>query len=190
MGLENSRRHRRPGRTLHFVLVPVRHAAQSRSERREVLIDRPAAQVWRYITVDSLTLKWVGGLKEIHHVRGPVGAVGEVLQMSEGVEGQKFEMEMEITAFEPNRHFGFTLRSLGDPNYGFHEVGEYQLEENGGRTRLRLSGTSEYFGFIFKLLEPMITPSAQKKLVQDLARLKSLVEAEPPVAPPASAVSH
>ena len=42
------------------------------------------------------------------------------------------------------------------------------------------TGEYRYTMWMAKLMEPLITPSAQKKEDADLARLKTLVEAETP----------
>lgn len=148
-----------------------------------VEIDRPAAQVFRYMTNDDLVRRWVSGLEEIRHLTPGNNGAGARLWMAEVYEGQRVEMEFTITRFEPNRRLEFTVVSLGDSSAGFRETGGYTLEEQGGRTRLTLAATSEYHGFLPRLMEPFITPAAQKKLEADLTHLKQLVEAEPRMAP-------
>lgn len=144
-----------------------------------VEIDRPAAQVWRYLNDDELVKKWVSGLSEIRHLNPETRGVGARFILAEVMGNERTEMEMEVTAFEPHRRIAFRIYSLPGASPGFSETGEYVLEEQAGRTRLTLSGESKYFPFFIQLLEPVITPQAQKKLQGDLARLKAMVEAEP-----------
>jgi len=145
-------------------------------------INRPPAQVWRYLTNDDLVKKWVSGLTEIRHLTPGVEGVGNRFEMTVVMDGERTDMEMEITAFVPNRQIGFKVKSIGHPSMGFTETGEYAIVEQDRNTLLTLTGRSRYFPFWLQLLEPLITSSAQKKLVGDLARLKSLVEAEPRMA--------
>lgn len=145
-----------------------------------VEIARPPAQVFRYLTDDELVKRWVGGLVEIKHLNESVPGVGARMHMVEVYREERVPMEMEITGFDANRGIKFRINSAGDPSDGFTEAGEYLLEPTGTGTRLTLSATSEYHGFLPRLFEPLITPEAQKKLQEDLARLKGLVEAEPP----------
>jgi len=149
-----------------------------------VEINRPAAHVWPYLTNDDLVKKWVSGLVEIQPLTRGEAGVGTRFRLALIYEGQRTEMELTLTSYQPNKRMGFTLKSLGDPSAGFTEQGEYVLVEHDGRTRLTLAGQSQYYGFMPRLFEPLITPAAQKKLEGDLARLKSLVEAEPPAANP------
>jgi len=46
-------------------------------------ISRPAAQVWRCITTDELTKKWVSGLEEIRHLTPGVTGAAEKLALVE-----------------------------------------------------------------------------------------------------------
>jgi len=144
-----------------------------------VEINRPAAQVWRYLTTDDLTKKWVGGLEVIRHDTPGVQGTGEKLYLVETYEGERVEMEMTMGRVEAPHVMEFTIVALGDPSNGFTEKGGYALEERDGKTRLTLAATSEYEGFLPRLIEPLITRSADEKLAGDLARLKALVEAEP-----------
>ena len=148
-----------------------------------VEIFRPPAQTWRYLTNDDLVKKWVSGLTEIRHLTPGVEGVGNRFEMTVVMDGERTDMVMAITAYVPNRQIAFKLESFGSPSMGFIETGEYAIVEQDRHTLLTLTGTSKYYPFRLQLMEPLITPSAQKKLVGDLARLKSLVEAEPPIAP-------
>ncbi|HUK51653.1 MAG TPA: SRPBCC family protein [Candidatus Binatia bacterium] len=145
-----------------------------------VVINRPAAQVWRYLSDDELTKKWLPSLSEIRHLTPGVTGAGEKLLLKESYKGQVVEMMMTMTRVEPPRRMEFTLEGLGDPSNGFMEKAQYVLEEKDGKTQVTLSGDTEYYGRFVRLMEPLITPAADKKLGEDLLRLKSIVEAEPP----------
>jgi uncharacterized protein YndB with AHSA1/START domain len=137
-----------------------------------VEIAQPPDRVWNYLTDDQLVMKWVSGLHEIKHLNG----LSARMYMVERYKDQDTAMEMEVTGFEPNRAIRFNLHSVGDASNGFEESGGYLLEPTSAGTKLTLSATSIYHGFLLRLLEPMITPEAQKKVTEDLNRLASLVE--------------
>jgi uncharacterized protein YndB with AHSA1/START domain len=144
-----------------------------------VEINRPAAQVWRYLTDDELLKKWISGLTEIRHISPGVTGPGEKLRLAERYGSETVEMEMTMGRVEAPHLMEFTLEGLGDPSNGFTEQAKYTLEEKDGKTRVTLSAQTEYHGFLIRLLEPLITPQADKKLAEDLARLKALVESAP-----------
>jgi hypothetical protein len=59
----------------------------------------------------------------------------------------------------------------------FSEVADWTFEDLGGRTNVHVVARSKYFGMA-ALMEPWITPAAEKKVTEDLIRLKTLVEHE------------
>jgi len=147
-----------------------------------VEINRPAEQVWRYLTNDELAKKWISGLEEIRYESPSVPRAGEKLYLVQGYEGKRIEMEMTLGRVEAPHTMEFSIVAVGDTSNQFREQGAYTLEERGGKTLLRLATTAEYDGFLPRLVEPLITYGTREKLRGDLARLKALVEAEPAAA--------
>jgi uncharacterized protein YndB with AHSA1/START domain len=147
----------------------------------EIAIDRPAADVFRWLAEDERVKKWVGGLTEIRQVSVPAGGgeVGRKFRMVEYYNAQRVEMEMDVTKYEKDRALSILVSSVGDPNNGFTETGDYTLSEQNGKTRLRFDIQTKYSGFVLRLLEPMITPKAKEKVDEDFRRMKELAEAEP-----------
>jgi hypothetical protein len=119
----------------------------------------------------------------IRHLNPDVKGAGARVYMEERYEGDVAKMEMTITSWDPPRRVDFTIEGQGDPSMGFTENGGYVLVEENGHTRVTLSATTIYHGFMLRFLEPWITHMAQQKLEDDLPRLKALVEAVPVTAP-------
>lgn len=147
----------------------------------EVLIDRPAPQVFRWITTDDLLKKWIGGLTEVELMNpGPNGQpVGATFRLVEVLGQERTEMGMKVTRFDVNHDLEIRVWSTGDSKSGFTETAEYRLLEQYGKTHLRFAVQTDYYGWLPRLSEPLITVAARRKLNDDLSRLKMLVEAEP-----------
>jgi carbon monoxide dehydrogenase subunit G len=143
-----------------------------------VQIARPAEKVWPWLTEDAKLKQWIHGLTEIRSVTPEVQGVGERLRVVMVLGNERTEAEMRMTEFEKHRKMGFAMESVGDPSNGFRSTVLYTIEESGGMTRVTLKEDSTYFGFLPRLFEPVITPSAQKLLEENLQNLKRLVEAE------------
>ena len=149
-------------------------------ETAEVWIDRPAPQVFLWIQDDDRVKRWIGGLTEIRQVSAPPsGEVGKKFHLVAFYNGQRVPMDMTITKFEKDRALSAVVSSFDDRGNGFTETADYTLSEENGKTLLRFDVHTTYTGFILRLLEPMITPQAKKKLDEDFRRLKTLAEAEP-----------
>jgi uncharacterized protein YndB with AHSA1/START domain len=147
----------------------------------EIVIARPAPEVFRWLAEDDRVKKWIEGLEEVREVSKPAGGgeVGKKFWLVEYYNGQRVEMEMVITKFEKDHALSVLISSMGDPNNGFSETGDYTLSEEDGKTRLRFEVQTKYNGFVLRMLEPLITPKAKEKLEEDFRRLKALAEAEP-----------
>ena len=86
--------------------------------------------------------------------------------------GQRIELEAELVAFEPPQ--ALAVRLVAD---AFEATSSSRLEETGPGTRLTATIETTYTAFAARLLAPVVTRQAQKRLEADLGRLKELVEA-------------
>ena len=142
-------------------------------------IDRPASDVWRWLVEPEKQKRWVSWLTEVHeHGAGGPGPGAEVtwILIDPTMNDQRVEIHAEYTAFEPARLSALRLESPGM----FTGTVRYELTDlDDGRTQLRHVGEFEYRTAFARLFEPLVTPQARRKAVDDVGRLKSLAEAEP-----------
>jgi uncharacterized protein YndB with AHSA1/START domain len=138
-----------------------------------VVIERPAAAAWKYVADYQQVKRWVPMLKTVTHVRGPdafaVGAVAR-LEMEGAAEDE------ELLAVEPNKKLSMKLTGT---NGEFDEVCDYTFDEKDGKTTVTADAHTDYHG-MYLLLEPLITPAADKAVAESLHNLKLLVEKETP----------
>jgi uncharacterized protein YndB with AHSA1/START domain len=139
-----------------------------------VVMNRPAAAVFPWLTDGEKQKGWIFGLTESKPLTEGGLRVGARSQETMVLGEEQTVTESEVTALEPNK-----LMTVKITSQGFDGEVRYVLEESGGSTKLRYSGDFQYKPFLLRLLEPLITPSAQRKLEEDLMKLKSLVEAAP-----------
>jgi uncharacterized protein YndB with AHSA1/START domain len=145
-------------------------------------INRPAVEVFRWISRPELMEQWMGGVSEITRVptAGDEEHVGDRFRAVEIDKDQTFRtnLEMTVTEFSPNQRFGLEIESLGDPATNFTEKAEYRLSETGGTTHVAFDAQTTFHGKLSQSFEPFITSASRTKFQRDLARLKKLVEAE------------
>jgi carbon monoxide dehydrogenase subunit G len=136
-------------------------------------INRPASQVFPWLIEPGKMKQWISGLTEATQLTpGPV-AVGTKFRDVMVLDDQKTVMKAEITAFEPDKTITLNLDSDG-----FTDQIRYNLTEQNGKTRLEYSGLANYKILFAKLMEPVITPAVQKKLEEDIVKLKTQVESQ------------
>ncbi len=149
-------------------------------------INRPAADVFPWISRPELMEQWMGGVSEITRI-----APTDVARVDERV-GDRFraveidkdqtsrtDLDITVTEFAPNQRFGLQIESLGDPATSFTEKAEYRLSEMGGTTHVDFEAQTTFHDKLSRSFEPFITSASRKKFQHDLERLKALVEAEP-----------
>ena len=145
-----------------------------------VEVARPPQRVWAWMCEPDKVTRWVGWLKGIEADRStPAEGVGhrETWVMDDPNSKTGMRIPAEFTAWDPPHSMSGRIRMPETFDGEF----TYTLEDLGGRTRVTQVSDWRYHGISW-LLEPLVTPEAQKKMVQDITRLKTLAEAEPAAA--------
>jgi uncharacterized protein YndB with AHSA1/START domain len=137
-------------------------------------IDAPAERVFPYLAQPELMRTWIGGLVEFRPIDEGPALGSRAIQVVE-VAGKKWELESELTRYEPPLALEARLVAAKD----FELVATYRLEEANGRTRVSATTETAFKHRTARLLGGVLTRKAQKKLEADLARLKLVVESEP-----------
>jgi uncharacterized protein YndB with AHSA1/START domain len=164
-----------------LALIAYGHRTEAGRVRSAIEIQRPPGVVFPWITDGPHLTQWVSWLKEVRALApGPLGAGSRVVWVMEDPNmGGPVEVGAEYLRYEEGRGFDVQIAMAR----AFDGTTRYLLTDLGaGRTRLEQDGTYHYQQWFARLLEPLVTPQAQKKLEGDLARLKQLVEAEPATA--------
>ena len=136
-----------------------------------VVINRPLAEVFQYISINENALQWQSGLLETritNDVTGPGRAWIDTVQFV----GRRLEVPFQLTDRQLDQKIAF--QSTGGP---IPMQGSYTFEPNGGGTRVTFLLTGEPGGF-FKLAEPVLMQILQRQWQTNLANLKDVLEAQ------------
>lgn len=140
-------------------------------------IARPAPTVFAWVSRPERLESWVGWLVDVRDLtpgQPGVGARQVWVMEDRNNDNQRMDIESEIVGYEPDR----LLVARVSAAEGFTGEVRYELEPmDGNRTRLTYRASYQYEHWLAKLLEPVISRSAQQKLEEDIARLKQQVEA-------------
>jgi uncharacterized protein YndB with AHSA1/START domain len=167
------------------VLAVVVLLAVSRGDSRltaSVDVAQPAPVVFSFITEPERVKGWLSWLVEIRavtpHRRG-LGAREVWVMEDRNNNNQLMEIHAEIVGYEQDHRLTTRVTAAE----GFVGTVDYALEPiDATHTRLRYEAAYTFHHWLARLLEPVITRSAQQKLEEDLARLKQQAEAAVPVA--------
>ena len=114
-----------------------------------VTVNRPVAEVFRFLQDNRNALQWQSGLLEARVTNDVIGvgrAWVDVVQFL----GRRIEVASELVEYEPDRALGFKSTSGPIPLEG-----RYSLEPDGDGTKLTFTMQGEPGGF-FKLAEPIV----------------------------------
>ncbi len=129
-------------------------------------IDRPAHEVWAFLTDFENAEKWMTG---VGHMR-PVTAGPLKLGSRFKFRARGRERESEITAWDPCRRIALT-----SIQGGVTATYEYSLSPASGSTELTLEAACQATGF-WKLLHPLIVLAMKRSDSSHLIKLKSAIE--------------
>lgn len=137
----------------------------------QATINRPIEEVFAYMSDIDRQPEWVSTLTASRKVTsGPTG-VGTTFQQSSKFLGRQFDLDNEITDYEPPTVYAFHSKSGSIDmrmRFTFTATGPSTTEVN-----QVAEGTS---GGLFKLAEPMMARSMKKQFAEDLERLKQNLE--------------
>lgn len=136
---------------------------------KSVLINKPVAEVFGFVSNSDNTTKWQGGVEAVIP-EGPPNVVGSRFTEVRKFMGQEMKSTMEITAFEPNARWAARVIKGPVP----YEV-TATFEESGGGTKMTTRVDGEPKGF-FKVAESMLKGQLEKSLDEDGQRLKAILE--------------
>ena len=136
---------------------------------KAVLINRPVAEVFNFVSNGDNTTKWQGGVEAVIP-EGPPNVVGSRYTEVRKFMGQEMKSTMEITAFEQNARWA--ARVIKGP-VPYEVIATF--EDSGGGTKMTTRVEGEPKGF-FKIAEGMLKGQLEKSLEEDGQRLKGILE--------------
>jgi uncharacterized protein YndB with AHSA1/START domain len=142
--------------------------------RNEASIEITAApaEVFPWLAASERRCEWMGALTESEPLTEGSPEVGSRFRDVFEDLGRRVELEAEIVELEPPHAMTVQLVSKV-----FDATSSQRLEGlKGGRTRLTAVIETEYKQRAARLAAPVVTRHAQRRLEQDLAHLKELVE--------------
>ncbi|HTS28577.1 MAG TPA: SRPBCC family protein [Bryobacteraceae bacterium] len=134
-------------------------------------------QVWPWLNEGEKLKQWISWLVEVRGFdsNAGLGKKGVWVMKDENNGGTLMEIEGTCIDYAPPSLLTLQLSSGGE----FDGKQSYRLTNLGsGRTRLDADSSYHFASAFARLMEPVISAAAEKKLAGDVARLKSLVESK------------
>jgi uncharacterized membrane protein len=137
----------------------------------QIEIDRPVADVFRFIAHVENTPKWQPAVIEsVQITEGPL-RVGSQFREVATMMGRRVTTVCEVTEYVPERKLGWKATSTGPFSYAT----SYTFTPAGNRTRIDIVGTFSLRG-LWRLLEPVVKSEVRKESAQELTTMKAAIE--------------
>lgn len=138
----------------------------------DTIIDCSRDKVWRAFDNPDNMSKWMQGLESFEPQSGKPGQPGAVSKLRFNENGRRIEFTETITSRNEPEEFSGTYTGSN-----FHNTILNQFESlPGGKTRWHSETEMQFSGFM-RLMSPLIKPMVRKRVVADMERFKTLLEA-------------
>ena len=137
-----------------------------------VIINKPIREVWAFFKNPDTLKLWLGGFQRFEHVSGIPGTVGAKAKHYFLEKGKELVMDEEIIEEIPEKKF---VGTLGSPMM-VNTVTNYFNDLGNGQTEYSLSSDTQFKGFFWKQIGPLMKSEFKKRQENDLQRLKQVLE--------------
>src|SRR6185436_5204289 len=141
-----------------------------------VTINKPIKVVWEFFkNPDNLKL-WLGGFQRFEHISGTPGTVGAKAKHCFLEKGKELVMDEEILEVIPEKKFVGTLGSSMMVN----TVTNHFIDLGNGQTEYSISSDTQFKGFLWKQIGPLMKGEFRKRQEKDMQTLKEVLENKNP----------
>jgi len=147
----------------------------------EVTIDRAAPIVYRWITTDELLRRWISDVTKLERIGsvGPTGQTNYAYRLDQFIGTFRVSLNVRIIRAIPNQELELSVTPATESAGDFVGNIKFKLLPDGDYTRLVFSSQTRYQDMSDQIFEPILTYATRRKLQEDLARLKLMIEGEP-----------
>ena len=137
-----------------------------------VIINKPIREVWEFFkNPDNLRL-WLGGFQRFEHISGTPGTAGAKAKHYFLERGKELVLDEEIIEVIQEKKFAGTL---GSPMM-VNTVTNYFNDLGNDQTEYSLSSDTQFKGFLWKQIGPLMKGEFKKRQEKDLQTLKQVLE--------------
>jgi len=147
----------------------------------EVTIDRAAPIVYRWITTDELLRRWISDVTKLERIGSvaPAGQANYAYRLDQLIGTFRVSLNVRVIRSIPNQELDLSVTPATESAGNFVGNVKFKLLPDGDYTRLVFSSQTRFQDMSDQIFEPILTYATRRKLQEDLARLKLMIEAEP-----------
>ncbi len=134
-----------------------------------ITINRPAEQVFAFVTQFENFPQWQVGMMQAKVSAGAIG-VGTQIAVTRKFLNQQVEGTVEVTDYQPNK--SLAIKTAAGP---LSMRLAYAFEPGAGDTKINIVGEIDPKG-LFQVAEPLVAREIKSQLENSLANLKKILE--------------
>ena len=138
----------------------------------KIIINKPIKEVWNFFENPDNLKYWLSGFQKVEHVSGVPGTAGAKAKHYFLERGKELVLDEEIIEVIPEKKFAGTLGSSMMVN----TVTNYFNDLGNGQTEYLLSSDTQFKGFLWKQIGPLMKGEFKKRQERDLQALKQVIE--------------
>ena len=138
----------------------------------KIVINKPVKEVWDFFQNPDNLERWLSGFQKFEHISGIPGTVGAKAKHHFLERGKELILDGELTeVVEEKRIIGILDSSmmLNKATNSFNDLGN-------GQTEVSLSSYTQFKGFLWKQIGPLMKGEFKKRQERDLQTLKEILE--------------
>ena len=138
----------------------------------KIVINKPVKEVWDFFKNPDNLILWLSGFQKFEHISGIPGTVGATAKHHFLERGKELILDGELTeVVQEKRIIGILDSSmmLNKVTNGFDDLGN-------GQTEVSLSSDTQFKGFLWKQVGPLMKGEFKKRQEKDLQTLKQVLE--------------
>ena len=138
----------------------------------KVVINKPIKEVWEFFKNPDNLIRWLSGFQKFEHVSGIPGTVGAKAKHHFLEMGKELVLDGELTeVIEEKRIIGIL-----DSSMMLNKVTNKLNDLGNDQTEVSLSSDTEFKGFLWKQIGPLMKGEFKRRQEKDLQTLKQLLE--------------
>ena len=138
----------------------------------KVIINKPVKEVWEFFkNLDNLK-RWLSGFQKFEHVSGVPGTVGAKAKHHFLERGKELILDGELTEVVNEKR----IIGILDSSMMVNTVTNSFTDLGNDQTEVSLSSDTQFKGFLWKQLGPLMKGEFKKRQEKDLQTLKQVLE--------------
>jgi uncharacterized membrane protein len=137
-----------------------------------IIINKPVKEVWDFFNNPDNLKRWLGGFQKFEHVSGIPGSVGAKAKHHFLERGKELILDGELIEVINEKR----ITGILDSSMMLNKVTNIFNDLGNDQTEVTLSSDTQFKGFLWKQIGPLMKGEFKKRQEKDLQTLKEILE--------------